>query len=71
MHAPIVGDELYGTRRGGLEGVFGSVLNTQKLFLFAYKITLRHPSTGKEITLRADVPDFMQAVIKFLEFKMP
>ena len=71
LHAPIVGDELYGTRRGGLEGVFGSVLNTQKLFLFAYKITLRHPSTGKEITLRADVPDFMQAVIKFLEFKMP
>ena len=71
LNAPIVGDDLYGVRRGGLDGVFGSVLNTQKLFLFAYKITLVHPGTGKEITLRADVPDFMQSVIKFFEFKMP
>ena len=71
LNAPIVGDELYGTRRGGIDGVFGFVLNTQKLFLFAYKITFRHPKTNKEITLYADVPDFMQAVIKFLEFQMP
>jgi 23S rRNA pseudouridine955/2504/2580 synthase len=71
LNAPIVGDDLYGTRRGGLDGVFGSVLNTQKLFLFAYKITLMHPSNNKEITLCADVPDFMQSVIKFFEFKMP
>ena len=71
LKAPIVGDDLYGTRRGGLDGVFGSVLNTQKLFLFAYKINLRHPDTNREITLRAEVPDFMQSVIKFLELKMP
>ena len=71
LNAPIVGDDLYGTRRGGLDGTFGSVLNTQKLFLFAYKITLLHPCTNKEITLRADVPDFMVSVIKFFEFKMP
>ena len=71
LKAPIVGDDLYGTRRNGLDGVFGSVLNTQKLFLFAYKINLRHPGTNKEITLCADVPDFMQSVIKFLELKMP
>ena len=48
-----------------------SVLNTQKLFLFAYRITLRHPGTGKEITLNAELPDFMQSVVKFFEFKMP
>ena len=71
LNAPIVGDDLYGVRNGGIEGVFGSVLNTQKLFLFAYKITLRHPGTDKEITFQADVPDFMQSVIKFFEFKMP
>ena len=71
LKAPIVGDDLYGQRRGGLDGVFGSVLNTQKLFLFAYKIILRHPGTNREITLRAEVPDFMQSVIKFLELKMP
>lgn len=71
LKAPIVGDDLYGSRRSGLDGVFGSMLNTQKLFLFAYRITFRHPSTNKEITLSADVPDFMQAVVKFLEFKIP
>jgi len=71
LNAPIVGDDLYGARRGGWGDAFDSVLNTQKLFLFAYKITLLHPSTNKEITLRAEVPDFMQSVIKFFEFKMP
>ncbi len=71
LGAPIVGDDLYGAKRGGMDGVFGSILNTQKLFLFAYKITLRHPGSNKEITLYADVPDFMQSVIKFFEFKMP
>ncbi len=72
LHAPIVGDDLYGTRRGGLlDGILGSVLTTQKLFLFAYRITFRHPGTGKMVTMRANVPDFMQAVIKFLEFQLP
>ena len=37
----------------------------------ALTITFRHPGSGKEIILRADVPDFMQSVIKFLEFKLP
>lgn len=71
LHAPIVGDDLYGDRKNNQDGVFASVLNTQKLFLFAYKITFRHPGTGKEITLRAELPDFMQVVVKFFEFKMP
>lgn len=71
LHAPIVGDDLYGENKTGLDGVFGSVLNTKKLFLFAYKITFRHPGNNKEMTLRADMPDFMQAVVKFLEFSVP
>ena len=71
LNAPIVGDDLYGTRNRGIDGVLGSVLNTQKLFLFAYRITLRHPGTGKEITLKAELPDFMQSVVKFFEFKIP
>lgn len=71
LNAPIVGDDLYGKRRTDLDSAFESVINTQKLFLFAYKITLRHPGNGKEMTFRADVPDFMQSVIKFFEFKMP
>lgn len=71
LNAPIVGDDLYSDAKTGLDGVFGSVLNTKKLFLFAYKITFRHPGNNKEITLRADMPDFMQAVVKFLEFEIP
>ena len=71
LKAPIVGDDLYGITRDKLDDVFGSVLTTKKLFLFAYKITFVHPSTGKIFTLRADVPEFMQSVIKFLEFSLP
>lgn len=71
LNAPIVGDDLYGPRKRVTEGILGSVLNTQKLFLFAYRITLRHPGSGKEITLCAELPNFMQSVVKFFEFKMP
>lgn len=71
LNAPIVGDDLYGKRSDRLDGFLGSFLTTQKLFLFAYRITFRHPCTGKEITLCAEVPDFMQSVIKFLELKLP
>ena len=71
LHAPIIGDDLYGEKTKKLDATLESLLTTQKLFLFAYRITLRHPGTGKMITLRADVPEFMQSVIKFLEFKLP
>ena len=71
LHAPIVGDDLYGDRSSKLDDVLGSVLTTQKLFLFAYRITFWHPGTKKMITLRADIPEFMRSVIKFLEFKLP
>lgn len=71
LRAPIVGDDLYGVTRDKLDGILGSVLTTKKLFLFAYKITFVHPSTGKVFTLSADVPEFMQSVIKFLEFQLP
>lgn len=71
LHAPIVGDDLYGETRGELSGAFGAILKTQKLFLFAYKITFKHPGTGKMINLRATLPNFMQSVVDFLEFKIP
>ena len=71
LNAPIVGDDLYGIRQNNLDEILESVLKTNKLFLFAYKITFKHPGTGKTITLQANMPDFMQAVVKFLEFKMP
>ena len=72
LHAPIVGDDLYGNiNNDKIDSGLASVLNTRNLFLCAYRITFRHPGTGKMMTLRADVPNFMQSVIKFLEFKLP
>ncbi len=70
LHAPIVGDTLYGYVKKS-DDVLGSLMPTNNLFLLAYKITFQHPGTGKMITLRASVPDFMMPVIRFLELKLP
>ena len=70
LNAPIVGDNLYG---GGqlVDGSLSAVLKTNNLFLFAYKLTLQHPRTGRMLTLCASVPDFMAPVMRFLELKLP
>lgn len=70
LDAPIVGDDLYG-RNKKLDGALQSMLATNNLFLLAYRLTFRHPTTGKTMTLCATVPEFMKPVIKFLEFKLP
>lgn len=70
LNAPIVGDMLYGADKQ-LDAPLRSMLSTNNLFLLAYKLTFQHPGTGKTMTLRAPIPDFMQPVIKFLEFKLP
>ena len=70
LNAPIVGDGLYGGRRVS-DGMLASLIETNNLFLFAYRLTFQHPRTGRMLTLRAVVPGFMQPVIKFLELKLP
>lgn len=70
LNAPIVGDNLYGGRNMD-GGPLGSVLKTNNLFLFAYRLTFQHPRSGRLLTLRATVPDFMVPVMKFLELKLP
>jgi 23S rRNA-/tRNA-specific pseudouridylate synthase len=70
LNAPIVGDDLYG-RKHKVDNVLQSVLQTNNLFLFAYKITFQHPTSGRMLTLRATVPEFMKPVMSFLEFKLP
>lgn len=70
LGAPIVGDDLYG-RTKDLNCELKSMLATNNLFLLAYKITFQHPATGKMMTFRAQVPDFMLPIMKFLEFKLP
>lgn len=69
LNAPIVGDDLYG-HTGEMDAMLKSVLATNKLFLFAHKITFQHPGTGKIVTFRASVPDFMKPVMDLLEFKL-
>lgn len=71
LGAPIVGDDLYGLRRGKSLGVLESLIKTRNLFLFACKITFVHPGTHKPMTVRAGIPDFMKPVVKFLELKLP
>ena len=70
LNAPIVGDNLYG-RDKKMDSMLTSILQTNNLFLFAYKITFQHPSSGRMMTLRATVPEFMLPVMKLLEFKLP
>lgn len=70
LGAPIIGDDLYGTDKKVDFGL-SAILATNKLFLFAYRITFHHPRTNKLITLRAEVPDFMKSVMSLLEFQLP
>ncbi len=71
LNAPIVGDGLYGRSGHRMDDNLKSIIGTDKLFLLAYKITFKHPTSGRLMTLRAGVPEFMKPVIKFLELKMP
>jgi 23S rRNA-/tRNA-specific pseudouridylate synthase len=74
LQAPIVGDELYGKEEGRsriADGSLQSLIDGNNLFLFAYQLTFRHPGTGKIMTLRAELPDFMRGIVKFLEFEVP
>ena len=70
LHAPIVGDDLYG-RDKKMDDALQSLVVTNNLFLLAYKLIFRHPGSGKIMTFCATVPDFMQPVLKFLEFGLP
>ena len=70
LGAPIIGDPLYG-REQRLDETLDSLLSTKNLFLFAHKLSFRHPRTGKIMTVHAEVPDFMRPVMDLLELGMP
>ena len=55
---PVVGDPLYGE-------------NNRKIYskgqlLHAYRLTLRHPKTGEEMTFEAPIPEFFEEIIRSL-----
>ncbi len=56
---PVVGDPLYGykTQRFALKGQL----------LHAFRLTLTHPVTGKEMTFEAPMPEYFRHVLEILE----
>lgn len=52
---PIMGDETYAYRK---------TLKVNGQLLHAYELTFRHPSTGKKITVQADLPEVFKNVLK-------
>lgn len=55
---PVVGDKTYGYAKQRFD------LNGQ--LLHAYQITFRHPSSGKELTFEAPLPDYFENVLNKL-----
>lgn len=70
LNAPIIGDSLYGATRD-MDATLKSVLKTNNLFLFAHRLTFKHPKTGKIMVFRAPVPEFMKPVMDLLELQIP
>jgi len=69
LGAPIVGDALYGGERGQkMETDLRAMIGSDNLFLFAHQLTFRHPATGKTMTVRAQLPEFMKTVLGLLGF---
>jgi 23S rRNA pseudouridine955/2504/2580 synthase len=66
LGCPIVGDALYGGLPTNGKDKLLAMIDGKNLFLFAQKLSFRHPGTGKIITLRAEMPDFMKPVADFL-----
>lgn len=58
---PVVGDSVYGFKNQKFKLV-GQLLH-------AYKLTFIHPSTDKEVSFEAPLPDYFKKVLKKLEFK--
>lgn len=62
LETPIVGDGKYGGAEAFIEGDNIS----DQVHLHARAINFPHPKTGKQITIRADLPEHIEASLKFL-----
>ena len=70
LNAPIIGDDLYG-RNKKMDAALKAMLKTNNLHLLAYRLTFRHPTSGKTLTFNASIPEFMKPVMKLLELPLP
>ena len=62
---PIVGDETYGYKSGRHKHKFKN--NPERVMLHAEALSFLHPSSGKEITFKAHLPDDMGNLIEELK----
>lgn len=58
INHPIVGDDKYGHAC--------HVMDTQGQVLHAYRLTLRHPSTGKKMSFEAPLPEYFETLLERL-----
>ncbi|GAB3547123.1 RluA family pseudouridine synthase [Noviherbaspirillum agri] len=66
---PIVGDDKYGdfALNKVLQKADGDRVALKRMFLHAHQITFRHPETGEQVTLKAQLPPECQRFLKTLE----
>ena len=55
INHPVVGDEKYGHKC--------PVMDTEGQVLHAYRLTLKHPRTGKKMTFEAPLPDYFEKLL--------
>lgn len=58
INHPVVGDEKYGHKC--------PLMDTQGQVLHAYRLTLKHPRTGKKMTFEAPLPDYFEKLLNIL-----
>lgn len=62
IHHPIVGDNVYGTKRK-------HPFKVERPMLHAYKLSFRHPRTDVEISLEAPLPEDFSRIVEILSKK--
>lgn len=58
INHPVVGDEKYGHKC--------PLMDTEGQVLHAYRLTLKHPRTGKKMTFEAPLPDYFEKLLNIL-----
>lgn len=58
IHHPVMGDEVYGKKC--------PYMDTEGQVLHAYRLTLIHPTTGKEMTFEAPIPEYFEELLDIL-----
>ena len=68
---PLIGDPMYGGRvrfpKKACQELKDELINFQRQALHSKKLTLTHPTTGKSMTWKADLPDDMQELLNTLK----